>query len=375
MGKSSNGDTVSTTESTNSNEKTEEESNKDLLRVRKFLEKFISKHGTWQDLMAKTSSKNSSEKKSLKSDENSNLDLGNEVNEINVFENKESNEVELAPNEQFIEIQEQQTKKDRRCHPLKDDRDKWFEEHKEEIYDLPRRCQSWEKSEKILFNVYKQFKFNSVQAMYMSAYRYGCSKNYIDIKEPEYKEEDTQDAESLELAYGQSVEQPMKNGVWELDIENVEEFHQSESAGLRAYLRSILWSLYKYPCNFHFNREKTKAGELQWDGICKECKSEFQIETMNDRKVLRVTVSNFNGKIKHSNKHSYITGILKSTLLDKLKSTSAVVVQSELARNLMDNLDDSCPIVPSVKNMAQIKYRMQKKERDERHENPIFGDL
>lgn len=264
-------------------------------------------------------------------------------------------------------------------------REALFEENKHLIYDFKNgEMIKWERTKDFWAKSKISFGIGAGQTVYLAAKRYGISKNYIKPPLPKIEQYVKEVEESVEEKDDEKVDKsfvtseripdgPLRNGDWLLDIDGIEEFQNKGKKGIISHLRSILWFRYRYPCNFHFNQVRTMYAELIYDGYCKGCQAKFEISTSNQRKVLRVRMSDFDSKFKHTGSHSYITGQFKSEILEKLKTASPVVVQSQIANELKDNLDGHCPLVVPLRNLHQIKSRQKMKEKVFRDENSILA--
>lgn len=89
------------------------------------------------------------------------------------------------------------------------------------------------------------------------------------------------------------------------------------------------------------------------------CAGAVVIETIEEGRKLRLSWISHNEKVRHEQK-ARITGDMKIRIIEMLEHASPVVVRSKLVNQNMDETDESCPIVPYLKNLYQMKYRAKK---------------
>lgn len=272
------------------------------------------------------------------------LNLENGEGESNLskgFVSAASNEIESANLKEKVVEKKSNKKKDGRENPRTAERNAWFEENKNEIYDFSAKTARWDMRE--IWQAGCKIFNCTPQVLYLAAMRYGQHDDRKWIPKEnrtKYKKEQKTDSDAeTEVIGEESNENSSKNGVWTCSLKDMPEFKQKDAKGLTHQLRMILWSVYRYPCNYNFNRQLSRNGEFIWTGFCKDCKCEFNIKTIDDKTGLAVAVKNFNSSINHSKNRVYTTGQFKSSLIEKLKTSSALVVQSKLSKGFKDNVD------------------------------------
>lgn len=149
-----------------------------------------------------------------------------------------------------------------------------------------------------------------------------------------------------------------------LDIEG-DEFIQNytESAaylrGIRSYLRDIIQRVSVYPCCWHFTLFSSRENEIIVRGRCTEkCKAKVFLTTAKSRKVLNVTLKDFNPNTKHTRK-SYTTGAHKERIEELLMKNTAYVTRALLAADTHNDNDYESSLLPTASSLRQQKYRMK----------------
>lgn len=140
-------------------------------------------------------------------------------------------------------------------------------------------------------------------------------------------------------------------------------------------LRYIIWNETKAPCTFKFNLPEFANGEFSVACYCPErrCSCMVKFETLERREKLKMAWTNYNEKVNHGSKKAYLTGDIKSEILDMLKRDSPQVVYTELVNKLMDSNDRECPLLPNMPNLKQMAYRDRKTNAMVRNEHPILS--
>lgn len=145
---------------------------------------------------------------------------------------------------------------------------------------------------------------------------------------------------------------------------------------MKMELRMMVWNFTKLPCQIEFLNPKPMGGnKITFEGCCsmRTCTGAVVIETIEEGRKLRLSWISHNEKVRHEQK-ARITGDMKIRIIEMLEHASPVVVRSKLVNQNTDETDESCSIVPYLKNLYQMKYRA-KKERFHAAVNPIVSIL
>lgn len=123
-------------------------------------------------------------------------------------------------------------------------------------------------------------------------------------------------------------------------------------------LRLIIWKYTKLPCVISFSEPRTEGEKTIIEGRCplRRCNGLVVFETIENGEKLRLSWTQASGSVKHEDK-ARLTGEAKSKVLDMLDKEPPVVVHSNLVSEHMDDNDETCPLVPYIRNMYQMKYR------------------
>lgn len=151
----------------------------------------------------------------------------------------------------------------------------------------------------------------------------------------------------------------------ELDISEIKEFKQQFGKkkfvkDLISNLRLIAWKYTKLPCVISFEEPRTEGDRTIIQGCCplRRCDGLVVFETFEEGEKLRLSWTRASDSVKHEAK-ARLTGEAKSKVLEMLDKETPLVVHSSLVNDYMDAMDETCPLVPYIRNMYQMKYRQR----------------
>lgn len=246
-----------------------------------------------------------------------------------------------------------------------------FEEHKQQLYDLTgRRINKWSDLLPLLQEIGKKKNMSDLN-VWVAAQRYGENAKYIDknvskaIEEVE-SQEDQEDPNFVAADISPTVS-PDKT--WTIAIDQFPDLKTKSKqekyvAGLRMTLREIGWFLFKYPCNFEFEKIVTSGVELYAKEYCRLCKGVIEFQPIGNRTKLRVSSKGVDLNMKHTVSKAYVTGEYRSKVIQMLEKDTPGVVQSKLAHELKNRDDGICEILPTKSALTKMKYRANKRLRN-----------
>lgn len=137
-------------------------------------------------------------------------------------------------------------------------------------------------------------------------------------------------------------------------------------------LRLIIWKYTKLPCVLAFHDPRIEGEKSIFEAHCplRRCTALVVCETIENNEKLRISWTESNDAVKHENK-AKLTGEVKSKVLDMLEKHAPIVARSNLVNEYMDSTDNTCPLVPYIRNMYQMKYRNRNETKTMTDKNPI----
>lgn len=214
----------------------------------------------------------------------------------------------------------------------------------------------------IFIETAEEFNIKNPQTIYLNAKRFYDRSGILKPK-PKYKADDESDYDfDCDMAFKVDIgsDSFLKNY-----IEN-----KQYLKGARSFLRQLVWSLTKFPCNWQFKHLKFIKEELVCLASCTECKGNLSITTTNDRCSVSIATRNIDPNKKHAKK-SLVTGEYKEHVQSILKKNTPYVTRSILANEMMSAGDDEPARLPSTATLTKQKYRANKTE--PLHEDPAIA--
>lgn len=125
-------------------------------------------------------------------------------------------------------------------------------------------------------------------------------------------------------------------------------------------LNNEIWEVFRKDCSWSFKRADARAnGDVIVQGNCSfnQCNASIYVHA-KENKTMLVQVKNYDGKIVHTNNKRRTTGTLKENIQQKLKSSTAVKVRTDLAADVMKPGDVEPAHLPNLGAMRKQKSRM-----------------
>lgn len=127
-------------------------------------------------------------------------------------------------------------------------------------------------------------------------------------------------------------------------------------------LKNAIWEHTRLPCVFEFKVAGVRNVDVYTEGKCRTCDATVFAQSFRQERCrdVKVNIWNYNDKIRHTEKRR-IKMKDSQTVLDKLKTKPASVVQNELARKMMRKNDLLPPSLSSANAYRIAKCRSRLK--------------
>lgn len=127
--------------------------------------------------------------------------------------------------------------------------------------------------------------------------------------------------------------------------------------GWTSNLSTIVWNELKLPCCLRWKVANVRQDDIYCQGSCVGC--ELLITCIAQKKSLTFTIKNYDSEFVHDPKNKRRMNLVdKEKLKTMLKGTSAFNVGIQLADDLLDAGDPSCPLIPTGNVLRMIKHKM-----------------